>query len=90
MSLNRSKLFKSYFSKSTIGGTVSINDLKEKDFSGQVLSDEEKQALQNYDLYRISVLNKVSGSEFHEKYRQMQVLANLEDYTEFLKEKYNV
>ena len=36
---------------------VSINDLRDKYFSGQILSKEEKLALMNYDQYRVNYLN---------------------------------
>ena len=77
-------------SKSFIGGPVSINDLREKEFNGQSLSQEEKQALVNFDKYRIIELNKQnSDHEFHKRYRELQVMANLGNYTEFLNDKYS-
>jgi hypothetical protein len=88
MPINRTKILKNQFSKNSIGGSVSINDIREKDFAGKPLTSFEKQALRNYDHYRIRQLENLSGTEFHEKYRLLQVMANLEDYKEFLKEKY--
>lgn len=79
----------STFTKQTLGGTVSINDLREKEFSGKQLSYDEQTALKNFDRYRISELNKqVSDMAFHERYRELQIMANLGDFSEFLKEKY--
>jgi hypothetical protein len=66
---------------------VSINDLREKEFSGIRLSAEEKFALSNFDKYRINVLNSQEDEEkFHNQYRQLQVIANLSDWREFLRE----
>lgn len=77
------------FSKKSIGGEASINDLREKEFSGSLLSTEEKCALQNYDNYRINLLNAQENEEsFHKIYRQLQVIANLGDWKEFLKADY--
>ena len=75
--------------KEQIGIGVTINDLRDKEFNGTGLAMEEKKALRNFDKFRISELNKqLSDMEFHERYRQLQVMANLGDYTEFLKDKY--
>jgi len=63
----------------------SINDLRDKEFSGIKLSPEERFALSNYDRYRIAVLNSQTDKEkFHYKYRQLQVIANLSDWREFI------
>lgn len=85
----RENILKTYFSKSAIGGTISINDLRDKEFNGEFLSKEEKQALANYDRFRLNVLNAQTDDEsFHKRYQELQVMANLDDYKEFLKEKY--
>jgi hypothetical protein len=66
---------------------VSINDLREREFSGQKLSFDEKRALENFDKYRIQVLSGEHDDEkFHYKYRQLQVIANLGEWTDFLGE----
>lgn len=86
---NRAKLLNNYFAKADIGGTPSINDLREKEFSGERLTQKEKQALVNFDRFRINELNaQTEDMAFHKKYQELQVMANLGDYTEFLKEKY--
>ncbi len=78
------------FSKTTKSLTTSINDLRDKEFSGQKLSSDERFALSNFDKYRIKVLNSQSNEEaFHETYRKIQVIANLGDWKEFLKEEYH-
>lgn len=79
-----------FFTKKSIYGEVSINDLREKEFSGHRLSELELQSVRNYDNYRIRILNhQMHEKEFHQAYRQLQVIANLGDWTEFLKEEYN-
>ncbi len=88
MSEKQKALSQSYL-KQSLGGTVSINDLREREFNSEQLSDEEKTALRNFDRFRISELNKqVSDTAFHERYQELQIMANMGEYTEFLKEKY--
>ncbi len=90
MSLNQNNTHQSFFTKQDIGGGESINDLRDKEFSGKYLSAEEKYALANYDKYRLSVLNAQTNEEqFHLHYRQLQIIANLGDWKEFLKETYS-
>jgi hypothetical protein len=68
---------------------TSINDLREKEFSRAKLTEEEALALCNFDRYRLAELNKFKDDScFHARYRELQVMANLSDYREFLKEKY--
>lgn len=72
--------------KKTTGLVVSINDLRDKEFSGIKLTAEERFALSNFDKYRINVLNSQTDEEkFHYQYRQLQVIANLSDWREFLR-----
>jgi len=79
-----------FFTKKTIGGEASINDLRDKEFSGAYMTAEEKRALHNYDNYRINLLNAQDNDEaFHKVYRQLQVIANLGDWKEFLKADYS-
>lgn len=77
-------------SKSTlIGNLISINDLRDKEYSGQALTEEEKRALQNFDKYRLAQLSSQKNErDFHNKYIQLQAMANLSPYWEFLKENY--
>jgi hypothetical protein len=75
--------------KST-GLTTSINDLRDKEFSGIKLSAEERFALSNFDRYRINILNSQEDEDkFHNQYRQLQVIANLTDWREFLKDEFS-
>jgi hypothetical protein len=84
------KNFTDFFTKKSIGGEASINDLRDKEFSGALLSADEKRALHNYDTYRISLLNAQEDEEaFNKTYRQLQVIANLGDWKEFLKADYS-
>ncbi|MCX6310127.1 MAG: hypothetical protein NT084_00620 [Bacteroidetes bacterium] len=81
----REDLLKKYFATATIGGTVSINDLRDREFNGEPLSQNEVLALANFDHYRIELLNaQTSDMAFHEQYRQLQVLANLADWKDFV------
>ncbi len=51
------------------------------------LNSKERAALSNFDKYRIQVLNSQTDEEkFHYQYRQLQVIANLSDWQEFLTE----
>jgi len=76
--------------KKNKGLVVSINDLRDKEFSGIRLTREEREALVNFDRYRIQVLNGQTDEEkFHFQYRQLQVIANLSDWREFLSEKFS-
>ena len=54
------------------------------------LTSDESTALSNYDKYRIHVLNAQMDEQlFHFKYRQLQVIANLSDWREFLQEDFS-
>lgn len=72
-------------SKTTL--VASINDLRDKELSGGRLNHEERAALANFERYRTGILNACPGEDqFHEKMRQLHVIANLGDWREFLKE----
>ncbi|HOZ86291.1 MAG TPA: hypothetical protein PL029_00975 [Bacteroidia bacterium] len=86
----KSDFISKLLNKKASGLVVSINDLRDKEFSGVKLSAEEKFALSNFDKYRISVLNSQTEEEkFHYQYRQLQVIANLSDWQEFLGEEFS-
>ncbi|MBA3663614.1 MAG: hypothetical protein H0W61_05330 [Bacteroidetes bacterium] len=77
-------------STKTSGLVTSINDLRDKEFSGHKLSAEERFALSNFDRYRINILNSQEDEvKFHNQYRKLQVIANLTDWHEFLKEDFS-
>ena len=84
-------ILKKIFAKELGTGLVtSINDLRDKEFSGIKLNPEERFALSTFDKYRIQILNSQENEDsFHHHYRQLQVIANLTDWHEFLKEDYN-
>ncbi len=80
---------KKYSSQLINDESITINDLREKEYSGEKLTAREKQALVNFDRYRINELNaQADDTAFHIRYRELQVIANLGEYEEFLKEKY--
>lgn len=67
----------------------SINDLRELEYNNVALETNQRVAIKNFDRYRISELNsQVSEDKFQNKYMQLQVMANLSPYEEFLKEDY--
>ena len=80
-----------FSTKKSIDGTESINDLREKELSGNYLSEEELIALSNFEKYRLSILNSQKEEDnFHLHYRKLQVISNLGDWREFLKDEYFV
>ncbi len=86
----KNDIAKRFFSKQDIGGAESINDLRDKEFSGKTLTAEEKYALANFDKYRLNILNSQQDDEqFHLHYRQIQVISNLGDWREFIKDEYS-
>jgi hypothetical protein len=86
----KNDIAKRFFSKQDIGGVESINDLRDKEFSGKTLTAEEKYALANFDKYRLNILNSQEDDEqFHLHYRQIQVISNLGDWREFVKDEYS-
>lgn len=75
--------------KKRLRAFLSINDLKDKEYSNVDLMHEERLALKNFDRYRIEQLNyQKSDKAFQSKYLQLQAMANLSPYNEFLKEEY--
>ena len=86
----KNDITKHFFSKQDIGGAESINDLRDKEFSGKTLTAEEKYALANFDKYRLNILNSQENEEqFHLNYRRIQVISNLGDWREFIKDEYS-
>ena len=86
----KNKLFEQLLNKKAIiGGSASINDLREKEFNGGRLTPGEYNALSNFDQYRIKELSEQSTEEgFHQKYMEFQAMANLTPYLNFLDEKF--
>ncbi len=76
-------------SKENLIATISINDLRYKEYNDLPMTEEELTALANYDHYRLERLNGlISDAEFHQRYRELQTIANLGDFREFLKPQY--
>ncbi|MCG8574003.1 MAG: hypothetical protein MI810_03905 [Flavobacteriales bacterium] len=64
---------------------VSISDLQDRYYEGEGLTMEERQALANFDSYRISYLKEaMSEEDFEQRYFELQIKSNLSSYTEFL------
>lgn len=77
------------YKQAFLGNHITINDIREKEYKGDALTEEERKAIRNFEVYRLKVLNEqTSDEDFHKKYQQLQVLANLGSYTEFLKSKF--
>lgn len=73
------------------GLPTSINDIRDKYFNGESLTEQEREALTRYDNYRIWYLNSSEGElDFHKRYEELQAKANLAPYDEFLKTNYNL
>lgn len=72
-----------------LGSAISINDLRERDLNGKQLAEDQRNALRNYDRYRLSELNcQPNEDDFHACFVQLQAMANLSPYQEFLKDEY--
>lgn len=75
--------------KTSLSDIVSINDLKEMEFNEKELTPQQHLALKNYDRFRVKKLNaQQSEFDFQKTYMQLQAMANLSSYDEFLKEDY--
>lgn len=84
------KKAQSYYRQAFIEGNISINDLRDKLDNADAITPSELTAIKNFEHYQLTVLTKeMSDDEFNKKYQQLQVLANLGSFEEFLKEKYS-
>lgn len=87
--MNRQEIYKKFFDLKRGSNPITIADLKTKEFRDEKLSEEELQAILNFDRFRLSELNKIkNSSEFNSRYAELQIMENLADYKEFLKEEY--
>ena len=85
----RQEIYKNFFANQGQEETVCINDLRDKEFRNEKMTDEEMQALINFDRFCLTELNKVKGDlNFNARYCELQIMANLADHKEFLKEEY--
>ena len=86
---NRQEIYKNYFAKKDKSETSTINDLRDKEFRNEPLTEEESLALLNFDKFRLAELIKAKNDfDFNACFCELQVMANLVSYTEFLKEEY--
>lgn len=86
---NREETYKDYFSYKDPGEIISISDLREKEIRNEPLLEDEAQAVLNFDRFRLSELNKIkSDFDFNVRFCELEALANVMDYKEFLKEEY--
>lgn len=85
----RQEIYKNYFANKAEGETVCINDLRDKEFRNEQLTEEEMQAILNFDRFRLAELNQVKTDfDFNARYCELQIMASIADYREFLKEEY--
>jgi hypothetical protein len=86
---NRQEIYKNYFATKDFSNPVTITDLKTKEYRDEKLSEDEAQAILNFDRFRLAELNKIKDDfEFNARFCELQIMANLADYKEFLKEEY--
>jgi hypothetical protein len=75
--------------KEKIVSMVTIHDLKELEYGESELTPQHRLAIKNFDRYRFKTLTSAkSESKFHQEFQRLQVLANLNNFEEFLKEEY--
>ena len=64
---------------------ITISDLKDDYYDGIALTDEQKQALKNFDRLKVVVLSEaLNDKEFQKRYFEFQLKENTLDYKEFL------
>ncbi len=87
--MSENKDLSKFISKHTIGGSISINDLRDLEFNKEDITPRQRLAIRNFERYRLKVLNDCRNENaFHKNFQQLQVMANLSPYEEFLKEEY--
>ncbi|HET7818428.1 MAG TPA: hypothetical protein VFL70_03915 [Bacteroidia bacterium] len=86
---DRKNIYKNYFTRHETGDEITINELRDKESRNENLSEEESQALLNFEKFRLTELNKTTTDfDFNARYCQLEILANVAAYKEFLKEEY--
>ena len=86
---DRKNIYKNYFIRQNTGDEITINELRDKESRNENLSEEQAQALLNFEKFRLSELNKTTTDfDFNARYCQLEILANVASYSEFLKEEY--
>lgn len=88
LKVKKEKKIIDYCSRTDVSQVVSLNDLEEKEYNGQMLSQEEEKALTIFRKIRLQRLLKKAGSEvkFHENYEYLRAVKNVVDYRDFLNE----
>lgn len=77
------------YRQQVLGNAISINDLRERELSGKNITDAQRTAMRLYDRYRLAELNsQANEDDFHARFMELQAMANLSPYQEFLKDEY--
>lgn len=83
------KRIQNYLSQVDSSQVISISDLEIKEFDGEQLRSEEKEALEKFYKARIKKLKKKQDQEdiFHERFEYFRAISNLVDYRDLLADK---
>lgn len=86
------KRIQKYLSNVDTSSVVSISDLELKEFDGEQLKAEEKEALEKFYKARIEKLKKKQDQEeiFHERFEYFRAVSNLVDYRDLLNDKIEI
>jgi hypothetical protein len=85
----RKEIYKRYFANKDTSEIITISFLRDKEVREEPLTEEESQSLLNFDRFRLAELNKVKNDfDFNARYCELEVMANIIDHREFLKEEY--
>ena len=85
----RLEIYKNHFANKDAGEVVCINDLREMEFRNEKLTEEQMQAILNFDRFKLAELNNVkSDFDFNARFCELQIISNIADYREFLKDEY--
>ena len=75
--------------KEKVAKPLSINELKEREYSSDSLTPQQRLAIKNFDRHRFKVLTGIKSEElFHQEFQRLQVLSNLSSYEDFLTDDY--
>ena len=85
----RLEIYKNHFANKDANGVICINDLREKEFRNEKLTEEQMQAILNFDRFKLAELSNVKNDfDFNARFCELQIISNIADYKEFLKEEY--
>ena len=92
MKEEKNKILKKYLQENDLDSLVSISDIEIKEFNGNQLIKEEKEALAKFRSARIKKLSKEKNKEntFNEDYEYYRTISNLIDYRDILNGKFTV